>query len=210
MIRLWDLETFQELCSTATSSAIGCNHTELDSNFGTIPTDIAVDSSGQKVAVIFDESNELRVYEIVQQDGTDLDPFSLELMCTMACPSQPLAVLFYDDGENFGDDTMMVLMGEPEYFMAYTLRRDKLILQSTEVSVVANIHALRELVEKEDITMPTSLLEKNPFGKPKLQKENETRGPGSADAPWNRVERVEIAKERMKKRQRRVKGSSMD
>lgn len=52
--------------------------------------------------------------------------------------------------------------------------------------------------------MPTSLLEKNPYGKPKLQKENENRGPGgSADAPWNRVERVEIAKERMKKRQRR-------
>jgi tRNA (guanine-N(7)-)-methyltransferase subunit TRM82 len=204
-VRLWDLETFKELCCASSASSMSeSSDEELDPALSKIPTDIAVDGSGQYVAVVFDESNELALFQIVKHDGTNRDPYSLRWTSSASCPSQPLAVLFYDSGTE-GEATMMVLMRDPHYLMAYTIQRDHSMERSTEASVAASVCAVQTLAARENIVMPTSLLEKNQHGKPSLQKEIETRGPASADAPWNRVERVEIAKERSKKRRRRKK-----
>lgn len=206
-IRLWDLDTFTELCcTTASSSDSGSSENIV---VGRIPADIAVDGKGQFVAVLSDESNNLKVYEIVQNDTTDQDRFSLQLISETSCPSQPLAVIFYDNGRE-DETSMMVLMQGPHYLTTFTLRRnDKTLVQDeADGSINASVHALRELAAEHSITMPTSLLEKDQYGKPKLQKETETRGPASAHAPWNRVERVEIAKERSRKRQKRRKAYS--
>ena len=201
-LRLWDLPSQVEISSISTSN-------DENSSANEIPTAIVASSCGGIVAIIFDDSRRLSIYEITSTKKSE-NP-SLELLDNVDCPSQPLSIVF-NEPSTTGSDTrieLTVLMKDPDFVAVYDIRH------TTEEDVVKPIavpkneigvlQALRDVASDKKITMPNTILEKDDFGKPVLRKENETRGPAAAEAPWNRVERIEIAKEREKRRKKKPK-----
>jgi len=214
-LRLWDLSAQKEICCASTSIATTGDATNSEKS--NIPTAISVSSCGLLVAVIFDDSKRMSVYKITAKKNQDegAEKKSFELLGSMDCPSQPLSAAFHEvqevkSSEN-GDKTgilLTVLMADPHYIASYDFHHDNpdgvkpLALPQNENCVV---RALRSVALKERICMPCTILEKDDYGNPVLQKENETRGPAANEAPWNRVERIEIAKEREKRRKKKPK-----
>jgi tRNA (guanine-N(7)-)-methyltransferase subunit TRM82 len=206
-MRLWNWRNQNELCSLGTYGNDGDNDNSNDK----VPVCMDMNDNEQYVAVIFDDTNRLDLYKITQTSSLDdtssetTQQFSLELVNTLDCPSQPLSVAFEKNGKHNDDVSLFVLMRDPEYVVAYKIQKNN----DQSISILAkeeNYHALeamKEFAAKEKIIMPTTILEKDQYGKPVLQKENETRGPSGGDAPWNRVERIEIAKEREKRQKKK-------
>uniref|UniRef100_A0A6V0BPJ5 tRNA (guanine-N(7)-)-methyltransferase non-catalytic subunit n=1 Tax=Pseudo-nitzschia australis TaxID=44445 RepID=A0A6V0BPJ5_9STRA len=197
-LRLWNLTTQSEICRLSTVSA-------------EIPTAIAASycstSTSTTVAVIFDDSKRLSLYKITTAANAD-NP-SLELLGSVDCPSQPLAIDFSectDANDNAAASVLAVVMKDPDYIALYDIPNNQnqqdgnkpIAVPRGESSHLAK--TLKELASEEKIAMPDTILEKDDYGNPVLQKENETRGPAALDQPWNRVERVGIAKEREKRR----------
>ena len=168
---------------------------------GPIPTNITISSNGSKVAIIFDQSKRLDLYQITieernddnESDGDDVFIVKASLLQRLDCPCQPLSVKFQNN------DRILVLLRDPEYCVAYNIHDEEgLKLQSmgSICQVVSN--------DGDKIIMPDTILEKDTKGQPKLKKLTETRVV-DADAPWNRVERVDIAKKREKRAKKRRK-----
>jgi len=228
-LRLWNIEYMNEICSTSTCTTTddGCDSSGASSgscsNKNEIPTAIAVSGCGRIIAVIFDESKRLSIYKISNKEmnshhnGNDLSlrsiQSSLTLMVSVCCPSQPLSVIFHGTEVNAKNDhgiALTVLMGDPNYIVRYNIQ-DKHDSNNSDKQVVvvpatienSCMQALLDIALKEEISMPRTILEKDDYGKPVIGKENETRGPAAAEAPWNRVERVEIHKERERKRKKK-------
>lgn len=196
-LRLWDLSAQIELSSTPTSN-------DENNNASEIPTAIATSGCGSIVAIIFDDSKRLSIYKINQGDTP-----SLELLENVECPSQPLSIIFNEiQTADSTSSELTVLMKDPDFVVVYDVQHTKedvskpIAAPKNEIGVM---QAMKDAVSEKKIAMPNTILEKDDFGKPVLQKENETRGPAGAEAPWNRVERVEIAKEREKRRKKRPK-----
>ena len=195
-LRLWNLTTQTEICSLSTVSA-------------EIPTAIAASCCGTSttVAVIFDDSKKLSLYKITTTADTD-DP-SLEFLGSIDCPSQPLAIDFAkgtDDSDNAAS-VLTVVMKDPDFIALYDIpdNQNQQDGNNKAIAVLRGesnrlVKALKELASEEKIVMPDTILEKDDYGNPVLQKENETRGLAQLNQPWNRVERVGIAKEREKRR----------
>lgn len=220
-LRLWNLTTQSEISSTSTaptptsekttSSAVTddeeANDTEDKSE---IPTAIEASCCGGYIAVIFDDSKRLSIYNITQTSN-DGDSSSLELLGSVGCPSQPLSIVFHEVAQtaevssSINGAILTVLMKDPEYILRYDINNskeegvEKLAISRSENVVMK---ALTGLASDEKITMPNTILEKDDYGNPILQKENETRGPAASEAPWNRVERVEIAKEKLRRKKK--------
>ena len=215
-VRLWDVRRMREICITST-----CDNC---SNTNEIPTAITVSECGQIVAVIFDKSNRLSLYKIFNKDtneqnndenlnsSTDTEKL-LTLIESMECPSQPLSITFHrskgNPSNNF-DDFLTVLMGDPTYIVTYNIKHDKTFIRNSDrqqticAPVKANNWmALIGIALKGKVLMPTTILDKDEQSNPVLNKKNETRGPAAADAPWNRVKRVEIHKEREKRKKKK-------
>jgi len=230
-LRLWNIEYMNEICSTSTCTTTddGCDGNGASnggcSNMNEIPTAIAVSGCGRVIAVIFDESKRLSIYKIFNKEmnghhndnGNDLSlrsiQSSLTLVTSVCCPSQPLSVIFQETEVKPKNDhgiTLIVLVGDPHYIVRYNIQ-DKHVSDKSDKQVVVVplttegccMQALLDLALKEEISMPKTILEKDDHGKPVLGKENETRGPAAAEQPWNRVERVEIHKERERKRRKK-------
>merc|ERR1712166_457645 len=149
-----------------------CNLSTCDNNKNEIPTAITVSGCGQIIAVIFDECKRLSIYKISHKEIND----------------------------NNGS-VLTVLMGDPNYVGTYNIQ-DEHDDDNTVVSAISeSSSSMQELLDvalKEEISMPKTILEKR-NGDPILHKQNETRGPAGDDAPWNRVERIEIAKGHQKR-----------
>lgn len=222
-LRLWDLTAQKEICSTSTSTCTstittnGGARNEKKNNTNEIPTTIAASCCGRIVAVIFDDSNRLSTYKITPttNEGDPTDKPSLEFLGSVDCPSQPLSIAFHEvqrgesstKGSNTG--TMLtVVMKDPDYFTLYDIKHNNedvvKPIAATQNETRA-MKALRDIVSDEKIAMPNTILEKDDHGNPVLQKVNETRGPAATEAPWNRVERIDIAKEREKRRKKKPK-----
>mmetsp|Transcript_3012 Transcript_3012/g.8250 ORF Transcript_3012/g.8250 Transcript_3012/m.8250 type:complete len:519 (-) Transcript_3012:68-1624(-) len=214
-IRLWNL---------CTHTQVGC----LSTVSTEIPTAIVASSCGTRVAVIFDDSKRVSLYQIhILNNGigdsigdsigdtavdAGADTSSLELLGSIDCPSQPLAVEFSDRQTKNETTVLTILTKDPDYLVRYDVPCDGTKATTTTTAAVAiprdasgAIRALQVVAASERIVMPSTILEKDDFGNPVLQKENETRGPAASDQPWNRVERVEIAKERGKRRKKKAK-----
>jgi len=214
-LRLWDLSCQTEIfCG---STAITTTDDVTNSEKSSIPTSIAVSSCGRMVALIFDDSKRLSVYTVIvtKIEGSGVEKKSLKLLGSMDCPSQPLNIAYHEvqrvnpsiNGEKIGT-ILTVLMKDPDYIVTYDFNHDDidgampLVPPKNEIHI---IRSLRSVALKEKILMPSTILEKDDYGNPVLRKENETRGPAANEAPWNRVERIEIAKEREKRRKKKPK-----
>ena len=191
MLRLWDWTTHQELCSISTT--ITPSDDQVTSK-ESLPTDLSVSADGKYVAVVFDGSKSLNVYKLSQET-----PAALSLCASVECPSQPLVVAFNQNVST----RLLVLMTEPHYLTGYTILEESENTQEVVLSLEENsspLQALKEMAEKESISLPLTILEKDQQGHPVLAKENETRGLNFEQQPWKRVERIAIAKEKQKKR----------
>lgn len=156
-----------------------------------IPMDLSINSDGTLVAVIFDQSNRLDLFEIVKgDDGKRM----LSQVATHSCPANPLGVVF--DGEG----ALFLIMKGAEYIQSYTVEDKKF----TENKIKA-LDKLRATAAEQEIVTPESILERDQYGQIKLKKLHETRGPSAGDEPWNRVERVDIAKAANKRHKARSK-----
>ena len=122
--------------------------------------------------------------------GTDHG--DLQLIKRTSCSNQPLGVSFQSE------NSFHVVLQEPDFVATYKCTDDTVILQSTDMFAL-----LREQAKESKIMMPKTILERDQYGQIKLKKLHETRGPSAGDEPWNRVERVQVAKEANKRHKRR-------
>ena len=190
-LRIWDLAAQTEISSTST----------ISNDQRKIPTAIAASCCGQFVAVIFDDSRRLSIYKIVRGKHEDDYKPSLELLGNVDCPSQPLSISFHETRSA----TLIVLVKNPDYIIQYDITDNQEDLSkaiATSQTELNFMKSLRKIASQNKISMPNTILEKDDYGNPILRKENETRGPAAVEAPWNRVERVEIAKERERRRKK--------
>lgn len=179
-IRLWNLDTLEQL------SEIECPKDEKDSPM--IPIKIALHPKGTMAAVIYDQSDRFDIYSI----DLDGETVSLgELVHTTTCAATLLSVVFKDS------DVLLTLQQDPNYLIAFEVTESALTLVKDATSVIC------QKASEMNIKLSDTILERDNWGNIKLKKLNETRGPSSEDAPWNRIERVDIAKERQKRHKKR-------
>jgi len=167
-VRLWNTSTLQPLAMTETNDLL--------------PTQVSTD--GERVAVIFHNSNAIHVYSMED----------LRLLQTIESSTQPLGV-------SLQDSTIYVLAKEPMLLQVYQLVSDK-YERNTQDSIAELIQ------EMEGVTMPSSILEADKNGQLKLEKLSDNRGAGGEEAPWHRVDRVEKAKESRRRHKKKQKTAS--
>lgn len=196
-VRLWDVSTMQELYveSTAKLSAQWQQQQQ-------VPSDIAITSSGQMVAVIFDRSKLIQFYSVIVRDAGS---YELKACHSVECPTQPLVISF--DSIN---SRLLILLQEPECLMAIQIDEEKKNdNNATAFQTIRNdafMTAVRDLVAKESIALPDTILEKDNQGNPVLEKEVESRGASAEEVPWKRPERIAVAKEKQRNRRRNKRG----
>jgi WD40 repeat protein len=178
-IRMWNLETQSQIFELS-----------FQEDDELIPTDLSFNSDGSLLAVIFDQSNRLDVYR-VSGSGASSER-KLELVQTVSCLSQPLGVC------SQGVDRFYVAKTDPNFLACYLVKDGTITEEKSE-----GVQALRETATNRKIVTLGGILERDQYGKIKLDKLHETRGPAAGDEPWNRSERVEIAKAANKRHKRR-------
>lgn len=199
-IRLWDISALEELFTLQLETNSVKLAKDETAGKARIPTDIAMDNRATTVAVIFDDCRDLEVYSVTETSSRSLS----RIGPSTPCPSQPLSVEFDPHG------TLRVVMREPNYMAAYRIQPALGSNGSLDVVEEASdpwTQAVRVRATQEGVTMPETVLEKDEHGLPKIQRANETRGPSSGEAPWNRVERVDMAKQKESRRNKKRKQS---
>ena len=189
-IRLWNLEKLSQIFSISTNA--GEQQKEGDDPKDRIPTDLCLNADGSLLAVIFDQCNRLDIFQIT---GDRESGSKLEFHQSISCSAQPLGVRCQ------GNDSFHVLLQDPSYICCFRLNDGRL-----EEIKDDSIQALVLAATERKIVMPNAILERDQYDQIKLKKLHETRGPSSGEEPWNRVERIEIAKEAGRRHKRRRRG----
>ena len=159
-----------------------------------IPADLCLNVDGSKLAVVFDKSKRLDIYRIIKVQKET----KLALIQSVECASQPLGV------RSGGIDCFFVAQSDPTFLAKYQLKGDNLTEEFPPY-----IHKLQKTATGRAIAVPDAILERDPYGQIKLAKRHETRGPSADFQPWNRVERVETAREANRRhRKKRKEGPS--
>lgn len=198
-IRLWDYIQCKELASVSAIPQKGEENKEGENKTSVvIPMGVAMNTDASLLAVIRHEAVQLEIYQVSEKSG-DVD---INLIQTIDCECQPLAVNFHVDGSLF------VLTKEPTYCLQFGRTKnnnDGALFESiTEQSTVCAL--LKELGKNQQISMPTSVLEQDDsgvlvMGKTKQKPAWHEQG----HEPWNDAARVERDKNRQKRRRKRVK-----
>jgi hypothetical protein len=162
---------------------------EGDSSAALIPADICLNEDGSILAVVFDTSKRLDIYRVNMHVET-----KLELIQSVECTSQPLGV------RSQGLDIFFVAQRDPTYLAKYRLKCGKVIEEFPPF-----IQTLQKTATGRAIVVPDAILERDPYGQIKLAKRHESRGPSADFQPWNRVERVETAREANRRHRKRRK-----
>ena len=209
-IRLWDITSLTQMCTfdVAENSNTGESYSNGDgekdvgekgddgeeaSTTKLVPTKLTMSKDGSTIAVIYDHSNRLDIFDVV--GGTADNKVSLKLRETTNCASSLLSVAFVGPKDNF----LFAVARDPEYVLAFKFDDTK-HLTPTKVDCV---EAIQGVAKERKIQMCETILEKDDYGKPALQKLAEKRVV-KPDAPWNRAERIETAKQ-SRRRQRNNK-----
>lgn len=151
---------------------------------GELPIQTSTD--GERVAVIFHNSNTIHIYSMK----------TLELLQTLESATQPLAVVLHGN-------SMIVLAKEPTLLQVYALGADTSYKATTNNA----FSKLNELCKDE--TLPSSILEADSStGQLKLGKTQETRTANPSDIPWNRVDRIQKARDSRNRRNKKRKTES--
>ena len=178
-VRLWNYIECKEIANYETNAQL-------------LPTRVAISPIGNTVAVIYDASHKLDILS-----GT-----LLQLQQSMECMSQPLSVKFVSNTH------ILVLTRDPEYMLEYKQVENGHFTASIDTVSSPAVQALHNEAISNNIRMPTSIMEiDEQSGRIKLEKQDETRGfKGDSSAlPWNKVERIQKAKEASSRRNKRRK-----
>jgi hypothetical protein len=183
-VRLWDYVQFQEVARYFPENDL-------------VPSRVAITSTGDTVAVIYDESPRLDILRVT--DGTDVE---FRLDSTFELPSSALSLSWLDgdteDGSvGNGPATLIVLLTKSPFVQVLQLDVSSKAL--VPVSTSPMVSALSNALAGETVCMPSSVLEKDQAGKLTMTKNRERRRPGALERPWNNPERKQIAKEREKR-----------
>jgi hypothetical protein len=183
-VRLWDLVQFQEVARYFPENDL-------------VPSRVAITSTGDTVAVIYDESPRLDILRVT--DGTDVE---FRLDSTFDLPSSALSLSWLDgdteDGSvGNGPATLIALLTKSPFVQVLQLDVSSKAL--VPVSTSPMVSALSNALAGETVCMPSSVLEKDQAGKLTMTKNRERRRPGALERPWNNPERKQIAKEREKR-----------
>lgn len=185
-VRLWDILTQKEVaCYRATQDTSSDNEAEKESEESPslIPTCVQWDSTGDFVAVCYENSNYLDLLQVQGQ--------FLSRCCRIQCTAQPLGI------SRYGDNRFVVLVRDPAYLEVYQVRENELVVAAESLFGVFK--------DFRKIEMPTSILERDKHGDLKMTKENEKRGPAHAKT-WNDTSRKETARERNRRFNKRKRG----
>ena len=170
-VRLWDLHTLEELHQVQTG--------------GLLPVQLSTD--GERVAVIFHQSNLIHVYSMKD----------LCLLSTLELSTQPLAVVLRKAD-------MVLLAKEPTLLQLYQLEENEGIYKMVDSKEFSKLNE-----QCKDETLRSSILETDCVtGQLKLGKTQESRTVNPADIPWHRVERIQKARESRNRRSKRRKAES--
>jgi tRNA (guanine-N(7)-)-methyltransferase subunit TRM82 len=188
-IRYWDISTGSELATlTCTESSAGRV---------TIPVKVSFLGKDQ-IAVIYDESTTLDILSVTR----NVNVVTLTPLTQISVASQPLAI------DSPDDHILLLLAAEPLYLQAFAVVRHEHRAYSLESQSWPFLNALRTSVaEYGPIQMHTAVLERDEYGRLKMDKLNETR---TTNLPWNNVDRREKAKNRNKRQKKRRKQAQDD
>lgn len=183
-VRLWDYVQFQQVASYSSPED------------GLVPSRVAIASTGNRIAVIYDESPRLDILQVTA--GPDAE---LRLACTFDLASSALSLSWLDDDTdgsagNSGA-TLIVLITGPPFVQIFHL--DVASGRPVPMLTLPMVSVLSKVLTGETVLMPSSVLEKDQSGKLTMTKNREKRGPRALQMPWNNPERKHIAKEREKR-----------
>jgi len=209
-VRVWDYQAVQELVQWSADPPIiedggekDKHETNVDADTGKeekdstesengndkIPSRVAVDAKGEFIALMYDQFKTMDILQLKKENGKH----SLSLAQSIECPDQPLNLCFNDDNK------LIVLMKDPSYLQIYQQTKDATF---ESMDLPKEVGALQKFAVENKLQMPGTVFEKDKQGVPTMQKENERRGGANGhdqDKPWNRTERIEIAKQRNKR-----------
>jgi len=145
-----------------------------------IPVRVAANGKGSIVAVIYNDKNAVELFSVSSK--------GLEKMQSIECPN-PLAITFD------ADDELCVLMKEPQYMMRFIESANGKYSAFDECKISS---AVQKAGESAEISMPTSILEKDEkTGKLKLTKNIREEGNNYVEhTPWLNGDRVEKKKDK--------------
>lgn len=189
-VRIWDYERLAALSKWSENRKLESNDKDQDEI--KTPARVAIDKNARYVAVIYDQCKTMHILRIT-------DEKSLRLSQVIECSDQVLSVEFCMD------DKLLVSMKDPSYIQAYATNNSttEVQFQPTEFS---GLVALRRAAEEASIIISDSALEKDKHGMPTLQKITESRTTTPLELQqWNNPDRVNVAKERNKRHQKRRK-----
>lgn len=157
-----------------------------------IPVRVSSDKKGELVAVVYNKRNTIDILTV--KDEKFAKSQSIE------CQTKPLAAMFSDDG------SLTVISKESIYIERFSQgenedgSRSFSILNDCSIMV-----AIREVAKKVDIAMPSSILEVDEVtGKLKVTKKLREESEGYIKhEPWMRGERVQMKKDKAKRRKKR-------
>jgi hypothetical protein len=177
-VRLWNINTFEMLSIVET--------------VGLLPTQVSMD--GERVGVIFNESNAIHVYTGLTAAKED-DEFELKLQQTLECKTQPLGIVLQDD-------------------RLHVLAKEPVLLQSYQMNAATSQYELltgKKYPLPQDAVLLSSILEADrTTGHLKMQKLKEDRGAGAKQVPWHRIERRQKAKDSRARRNRKRKAEQQE
>ena len=179
-IRVWNLKNQSQVFVLSFGS---------DEKESLIPADMCLNEDSSILAVVFDMSKRFDIYRINAHNET-----KLALIQSVECASQPLGV------RSGGGDCFFVAQSDPTFLAKYQLNGDNLTEEFPPF-----IHTLQKEAIGRAIAVPDAILERDPYGQIKLAKRHETRGPSADFQPWNRVERVETAREANRRHRKKRK-----
>lgn len=211
-VRLWDYSSCKEL---ATLEAVMTNCTPSDSEKESadmthasdkaavdvksrdsevlIPIAAAINFHGNMIAVVRDGFDSVDIYVV---SGSNSSP-SVSKKQSLKCSSQPLSVIFLQSGD------LCVLTMNPDFILQYSPKKNG----SGEVALNKRsslfYSALECISDRKGITMPTTVLETDQNGQLKLSKKDKEKPGFHKHEPWNRIERVEKARNASSRRKKR-------
>jgi WD40 repeat protein len=215
-------------------SEIGVNGSVSADRLVTIPTRVVLHSDGRTMAVLFDQSCQVEVWQL-RPHGRLLPAKSRTLQMSnhtgsdclvrigrIECSSAPLDLIRTISHSHDQDDILRLLV----------ITRDPTFLQGVQVELASRRddgpdgencvvrfwtpgeqHALQSVVSRErksSAMMPQSILERDNRGNIKMHKLNELRGSSTArnkgEQPWNNATRREKARMRSKRHRNKKRG----
>lgn len=160
-----------------------------------IPVNVAISQDASYVSVVREEMNSVDVYQVLTGNKEKGEKTKMEKKKSIECQSQPLSTKFMNDG------SLVILTRDPTYLL-HCEANSFSVLETSELCTT-----LISAAKKFDISMPSTVLEKDQFGNVKMVKNTGQTRNAPKYEPWNNSDRIMTAKKASSRRKKRQKES---